>query len=101
MVSEDSREIDVSVFPPGSFWFLHLAAPAGQELLPGVYEGATRWPFQDPSTPGLDFSGDGRGCNTLTGRFPGMALMLTSMKRLAASSGHCFPRYVFMSVVGC
>lgn len=69
MVSQDDREIAFSVFPPGSFWFLHMAAPAGQQLLPGVYEGATRWPFQEPSTPGLDFSGDGRGCNTLTGRF--------------------------------
>ena len=70
MVSQDFREITVNVFPlSGSFWFLHMAAPAGQQLLPGVYEGATRWPFQAPSTPGLDFSGDGRGCNTLTGRF--------------------------------
>jgi hypothetical protein len=31
--------------------------------------GATRWPFQYPSAPGLDFSGDGRGDNTLTGYF--------------------------------
>jgi len=69
MVSQDEREIGVSVFLPGSFWFLHLAAPAGQQLSPGTYDGATRWPFQEPSTPGLDFSGDGRGCNTLTGRF--------------------------------
>lgn len=69
MVSQDGREFAVSVFPPGSFWFLHMAAPVGQQLLPGVYEGATRWPFQAPSTPGLDFSGDGRGCNILTGRF--------------------------------
>jgi hypothetical protein len=69
MVSQENREIAVSVFPPGSFWFLHMAAPAGQQLLPGVYQGATRWPFQEPSTPGLDFSGDGRGCNTSTGRF--------------------------------
>jgi len=46
-----------------------MAAPDGQQLLPGVYEGATYWPFQAPLTPGLDFSGGGRGCNTLTGRF--------------------------------
>lgn len=69
MVNQDNREIAVSVLPPGSFWSLNMAAPAGQQLVPGVYQGATRWPFQDPSTPGLDFSGEGRGCNTSTGRF--------------------------------
>jgi len=35
----------------------------------GTYDGATRWPFQRDSDPGLDISGEGRGCNTLTGRF--------------------------------
>jgi hypothetical protein len=70
MVSQDRREIAVNVFPfAGGFWFLHLAAPSGQELVPGNYEGATRWPFQNPAVPGMDFSGDGRGCNMLTGRF--------------------------------
>ena len=69
MVNQDNREIAVSVSPPGSFWFLNMAAPAGQQLVPGTYQGATRWPFQEPSTPGLDFSGDGRGCNTSTGQF--------------------------------
>lgn len=34
-----------------------------------AYENATRYPFQSPTLPGLDVSGDGRGCNTLTGRF--------------------------------
>lgn len=50
-------------------WGLDFAAPRGVELTPGTYEGATRWPFQDPQVPGLSVSGDGRGCNTLTGRF--------------------------------
>src|SRR6185503_7360236 len=49
--------------------FLDLAAPQGSQLLPGAYEGAVRYPFQSPSQPGLSISGDGRGCNTLTGRF--------------------------------
>lgn len=69
-LTEDHRELRVSIFGPGgSHWFLAMAAPQGQELLPGVYEGATRWPFQGPFEPGLSFSGAGRGCNTLTGRF--------------------------------
>src|SRR5262249_12018802 len=68
--SADLREFHLQVFPfAGSFWFLDLAASTGQQLQPGVFEGATRWPFQAASVPGLSFSGDGRGCNTLTGRF--------------------------------
>jgi hypothetical protein len=33
----------------------------------GVYTGLTRYPFNDDSTGGLDFSGEGRGCNNLFG----------------------------------
>jgi hypothetical protein len=69
MVSQDRRSIAIAVIPSGSFWYLNLAAPAGQELLPGVYENAARAGSQSPTTPGLDFYGDGRGCNTVTGRF--------------------------------
>jgi Family of unknown function (DUF6299) len=69
MISSDNREIAIHISPSSSFWSLHLTAPSGTKLLPGVYEGATRWPFQAAPTPGLDFSGDGRGCNTLTGKF--------------------------------
>ncbi len=53
----------------GDWWFLDLAAPAGQTLAAGTYASATRYPFQDPSSPGLDVFGNGRGCNTLTGSF--------------------------------
>ena len=34
----------------------------------GSYTGALRYPFND-GAPGLSVSGDGRGCNTLTGQF--------------------------------
>lgn len=53
----------------GQFWFLDFAAPSGQALAVGSYTGATRYPFNDPSQPGLSIFGDGRGCNTLTGSF--------------------------------
>jgi len=56
-------------FPFGDWWYQRFAAPAGQPLVPGVYEEATRWPFQAVTEPGLDISGNGRGCNMLTGRF--------------------------------
>lgn len=57
--------------PPMNFiwWYLNLAAPFNQTLTPGSYENATRWPFQATDRPGLDFSGSGRGCNQLAGRF--------------------------------
>jgi hypothetical protein len=52
----------------GDWWSLDLAAPTGETLQPGVYDGATRYPFNGGG-PGLDVSGNGRGCNTLTGSF--------------------------------
>jgi hypothetical protein len=63
-----SRAVDVH-FESDTWWDVHLAAPSNDVLEPGVYEGAARWPFQLVNQPGLDVSGDGRGCNTLTGRF--------------------------------
>jgi hypothetical protein len=50
-------------------WTLDFAAPQGQQLAVGTYLSATRYPFQAPTVPGLNFSGDGRGCNTLSGQF--------------------------------
>ena len=62
-------ELRFAIYPAdGTWWYFSLQAPTGAELRPGTYENALRWPFQGAS-PGLDFSGDGRGCNTLTGRF--------------------------------
>lgn len=52
-----------------TWWDLRLQAPSAAALSTGNYEDAMRYGFADDSRPGLDFSGDGRGCNTLTGRF--------------------------------
>ena len=54
---------------PSDWWTLNIAAPQNAEIQPGVYDGATRFPFQAWEDPGLSFSGNGRGCNTLTGSF--------------------------------
>lgn len=51
------------------FWILDFAPPVDLPLVPGSYGKATRFPFNSPVKPGLSFSGDGRGCNTLTGQF--------------------------------
>ncbi|MGF9765118.1 hypothetical protein AAII07_59775, partial [Microvirga sp. 0TCS3.31] len=51
------------------WWDAQFRAPQGQILLPGrTYTGATRYGF-NAGNPGLDVSGNGRGCNTLTGQF--------------------------------
>jgi hypothetical protein len=62
--------LSVTAIPyAGPIWAVRLAAPGRRPPLPGVYEGAVRNPFEPPGVPGLDVSGDGRGCNKLSGRF--------------------------------
>jgi hypothetical protein len=52
----------------GDWWTLNLKAPNNTNLAPGVYPDATRYPFQGAGA-GLSVSGNGRGCNELTGSF--------------------------------
>lgn len=67
--SGDGRSLRVGVNAAnGDWWDLSLAAPLGQALTVGSYPEAHRFPFQGAG-PGLDLSGNGRGCNTLTGSF--------------------------------
>jgi hypothetical protein len=56
--------------PAGSqLWSLDLVPPSGASLVPGIYLNAARYPFQSSTQPGLSFSGQGRGCNMVTGSF--------------------------------
>ena len=67
-----SRNFDNGVsatLSASSLWLLDFAGPNNQTLTPGNYENAQRYPFQDPSVPGMDIAGEGIGCNTVTGRF--------------------------------
>ncbi len=52
-----------------SSWTVTFAVPTGSSFQVGTTYTATRFPFQDSSHSGLDFSGDGRGNNTLSGWF--------------------------------
>ena len=61
--------VTVDLFGPNHFWLVDFAAANNQLLTVGTYTGATRFPFQASTEPGLDVAGDGRGCNTLTGSF--------------------------------
>ena len=49
-------------------WSVDMVAPQGQALVIGSYPGAIRAAVSS-TTPGLQVFGEGRGCNTLTGRF--------------------------------
>ena len=53
----------------GDWWTVEFAAPRGQRLTAGTYTDARRYPFQPSTSPGLDYSGNGRGCNQLGGTF--------------------------------
>lgn len=51
-------------------WSGSFQAPGAlSRLQPGSYDGLQRYPFHDPASGGLNWSGEGRGCNTLSGRF--------------------------------
>lgn len=46
-----------------------FAAPGFNRIEKGEYDSAARFPFQKENQPGMDISGDGRGCNQLKGKF--------------------------------
>jgi hypothetical protein len=61
--------LSVSGGTSGDSYTLQFAAPPGAQLAPGVYDSAQRAPFREAGRPGIDIGGDGRGCNTIDGRF--------------------------------
>ncbi|MBC8357240.1 MAG: tandem-95 repeat protein [Planctomycetes bacterium] len=63
------NNITVDYNDPEHWWSVDLDAPDTDQLEVGVYTNATRYPFQAAGTPGLDVSGDGRGCSQLKGEF--------------------------------
>ncbi|WP_159079117.1 hypothetical protein [Plantactinospora sp. BC1] len=61
--------VSFSVSGQRDYWSVELYPPAGQTLRVGTYTDAQRYPFNESGHPGLSVSGNGRGCNTLTGEF--------------------------------
>lgn len=70
-ISGDASYLTVAVDggTSSNYFSLVFAAPEGQQLEPGAYEQAERAPYRNTGHPGLDIYGEGRECNTLTGRF--------------------------------
>lgn len=72
--SGSANALSIHVVPSsqmqGLWWDLDFnTQQLGVPLAEGVYEMAQRAPFAQPGHPGLEVSGDGRGCNTISGRF--------------------------------
>jgi Putative Ig domain len=67
--SENGVSLTFHNAPLSEFWTLDFAAPNNQSLTVGTYSGAMRFQYQTAGSPGLQVTGDGRGCNTLTGSF--------------------------------
>jgi len=62
------------------------------DLQPGYYPNLRRYPFHNPVRGGLAWSGEGRGCNTLTGWFAIDAITITAGVLVAADvrfEQHC------------
>ena len=71
IVEGDRTRLWVSV-TQGNYqeWFdFLLVAPPGRNLTRGLYERAQTTDLYDYSRPGIDIGGNGRACNTTTGRF--------------------------------
>jgi hypothetical protein len=68
-VGTGSAHVYVNGIHNSEWWYLDFSNGLNVPLAPGTYDGAVRWPFNPPGVPGLSVSGDGRGCNTLTGSF--------------------------------
>jgi hypothetical protein len=52
------------------WWYGEFQLPnTTSRLQPGTYANAQRYPFNDPAHPGIDWTGEGRGCNTQAGSF--------------------------------
>jgi hypothetical protein len=77
----------------GLWWDLYFdSSKLGMPLMTQVYKDAMRWPFQTDGHPGLDVSGDGRGCNMVTGRFEIQDLVMSNgalTKFTATFEHHC------------
>lgn len=63
--------VSLSFMSSDHWWYLdfNTSRMLGKNLEPGFYDDAQRAPFASTGHPGLSISGDGRGCNQLTGNF--------------------------------
>lgn len=70
----------------GDDWTAEFKAPEEEPLVPGLYEPATRYPFQLETVAGISIHGNGRGCNEITGKFAVEELAVDPESGLVRSS---------------
>ena len=61
--------LTVSITTADTYYSIDMKAPNGERIEVGDYLRATRYPFNSPGVPGLDVTGDHRGCNESNGHF--------------------------------
>ena len=70
--SGNVRSVTLRLIPTqvdqGSSWTLHFESMPGTVLSPGIYQNAVR-PISAEEEPGMEVTGDGRGCNIIAGSF--------------------------------
>ena len=76
-------------------WAMYFAAPLGQPLRVGTYEAThlSGTSFYVDERPGMDFSGTGRGCDDVSGRFTVTAIRIGPVNNVesfaATFEQHC------------
>jgi hypothetical protein len=65
----ESGELEITINENRESWSFAFAVPEGEKFLKKDYMNITRHPFQEGSQAGLLISGDGRGCNEVSGNF--------------------------------
>ena len=69
----------------GENWSVDVGAIDRGQLHVGLYTNATRFPLNNGSSPGLNFSGNGRGDNTLTGWFNVLSIAYSNNTLVSAA----------------
>src|SRR5438309_736987 len=82
-IGGSNHNIVASVSGQGDWWYLNFRGPSNGDLHTATYTNAERAPFVTGKAPGLDVNGDGRGCNTLSGRFQIKSLVWTTAGTVA------------------
>jgi hypothetical protein len=66
-VTHNNGQLDVRVAGNENWGAEFKAMQSATQLAPGYYANLQRYPFHNPVKGGLDWSGEGRGCNKLKG----------------------------------
>lgn len=81
--------VSVSGGDSGQSFDLSFAAPPGEQLVAGEYVGAQRTPFRTAGHPGLDMSGESRGCNQVSGHFTVLDIAADGSSFWIVYEAHC------------